>query len=154
MSRILAAASLAALLLGGCAPNVPRLTSPNRVDSFCPEDRVAKATAIESIVTSTGDKAEAFPVPSAAEIANIVKSTGGVIGHWDAQQLYSPAVAQSLGVSGPYLQLTDAAISNRLSGVDSRRVYLTFKLPDGSSKTLPFRAYDMQDVCNDGKLSG
>ena len=62
-------------------------------------------------------------------------------------------VAKQLGYAGDLAKLTDAAISNRASGVDSRRVYLTFALPDGTAKTLAFRAYDMQDVCSDGKLS-
>ncbi len=140
-------------MVAGCAPNVPRLLGPERVTSFCQKDQVAKVTAIESIVASTGDKAEDFPVPGPAEVEHITKSTGGVIAFWDNQELLSPNVAKQLGYSGQLAQITAAAISNRASGVDSRRVYLTFKLPDGSARTLAFRAYDMQDVCSDGKLS-
>lgn len=152
MKKSLAGALLCGLLLGGCAPSAPRLFAPNSVDAFC-GTRTPLSTAIESVVASADDTVETFPVPSAAEIKATVEKTTGVIAHWTNQQLLLPKTAQALGYDGKYVQLVDAAITDRLSGVDSRRIYLTVKRKDGTLRILPMRAYDVQDICNEGKLS-
>ncbi|MGB8267048.1 MAG: hypothetical protein WCE44_12025 [Candidatus Velthaea sp.] len=142
------------LFFAGCASGRPRLLSPNRVESFCGgAANYARETAIESVVTSTADLPEHFPVPEEAQIRHNVRAQNGVIAHWDDQDLYLPKVAKQYGYSGDYVRLGEAAITNRMVGVDSRRVYLTLILPDGSRKTLPFRAYDIQNICSEAKLS-
>jgi hypothetical protein len=130
------------------------MLSPNQVDAYCGGgEHYARTTAIQSIVTSTDDRLEDIPVPSAAAIARIVRSQGGVIAHWDAQLLVLPDVARQLGYPGPDVTLGDAAIGNRLVDANSRRIYLTFILPDGSRKTYALRANDMQNVCSEARLS-
>lgn len=121
------------------------------MEAYC-GDRAATATAIESIVASTGDASTAATVPSAAQILTGVKADGGVIAHWKDQPLYQPSLAKLLGISGNFVTLGDAAISNKPATDDSRPIYLTVKTAHGP-KTFALRAYDVQDVCNQGKLS-
>jgi hypothetical protein len=141
--------------LAGCAGGGhPRLLSPNAVDSFCGgADNYARETAIESIVASTDAMPEDFPIPSQAQIVHNVKAQNGVIAHWTDQPLYLPQVAKAYGYSDGYVTIGDAAITNRMVSVDARRIYLTFILPDRTRKTLPFRAFDVQNVCSEAKLS-
>jgi hypothetical protein len=145
----------AATLLGGCAGSAhPRLLSPNTVESFCGgADNYARETAIESIVASTDAMPEDFPIPSQAQIVHNVKAQNGVIAHWTDQPLYLPKVAKAYGYPDDYVTIGDAAITNRMISVDARRIYLTLILPDRTRKTLPFRAFDVQNVCSEAKLS-
>jgi hypothetical protein len=153
--KVLFAAFVAALALTGCSGSShPRLLSPNTVDSFCGgADNYARETAIESIVASTDAMPEDFPIPSQAQIVHNVKAQNGVIAHWTDQPLYLPKVAKAYGYPDDYVRLGDAAITNRMISVDARRIYLTIVLPDGTRKTLPFRAFDVQNVCSEAKLS-
>ena len=144
------AVPLWAALLAGCSSSVPRSHQPDRIDAFC-ADRVPIATAVESIVASTSGVSEQVPVPSADRIIAIVKESGGVIAHWNDQPLYLPKIAKSLGADGDYVTLGDAAIGNNAVGADSRRIYLTVRTKTGQ-RTLALRAFDVQDVCNEGKL--
>ena len=139
-----------AALCGGCSSAVPRLHQPDRIEAYC-GDRAAIVTAIESIVSSTGSTIEGSTVPAAAQIAGSVKARGGVIAHWNDQLLYSPALAKLVGADGTYVTLGDAAIDDDPARADSRRLYLTLKTAAGP-KTFAVRAYDVQDVCNEGKL--
>lgn len=142
---------LVSLVITACSSTVPRLHQPDRVDAFC-GDRAAIATAIESIVSSSGDVADQSAVPSNAQIHKIIASSGGIIAHWDDQPLYQPSLAKALGVSGNFVTLGDAAISNAPAVNGSRPMYLTLKTAAGP-KTFALRAFDVQDVCNQGKLS-
>jgi len=153
MSRFSFAAALALTLLASCAPNVERLVNPTSIDEFC-RDRAPRYTAILSVLSSSGDEQESFPVPTAAQIHGFISKESGVIAHWSSgEPLLKANLAKSLGYGGPYVDVRDAAIVNRLSGVDSRRMYLTVKLPTGAMKTVPVRAFDLQDICSEGKLS-
>ncbi len=143
------------MCLAGCVGSGhPRLLSPNTVESFCGgADNYARETAIESIVASTDALPEDFPIPSQAQIVHNVRAQNGVIAHWTDQPLYLPKVAKAYGYPDDYVRLGDAAITNRMISVDARRIYLTLILPDRARKTLPFRAFDVQNVCSEAKLS-
>jgi hypothetical protein len=146
-----ACASVIAAIFGGCSPSAPRLHQPDRIDAFC-GDRAAIATAIESIVASTGDASGRTAVPPAPRIREMIKDGGGIIAHWNDQPLYSPSLAKVLGSNGDYVTLGDAAIPDQPANTDSRPIFLTLKTATGL-RTFALRAYDVQDVCNQGKLS-
>ncbi len=145
-----ARAAVAAAALAGCASSAPRLHQPDRIEAFC-GDRVALITAIESIVTSTDDAPGASAVPPPAAIAKTVKDGGGVIAHWNDQPLYLPAVAKAVDAAGDYVTLGDVAIGPPPDSGSSRPIYLTVKSKAGP-RTFTLQAYDVQDVCNEGKL--
>jgi hypothetical protein len=151
MLRSLLAASFAALLLCGCVPNVIRVHQPQSVEAFC-GGRVPQVTSVLSVLTSAEDKLATFPVPTSKQIYENVKATGGVIAHWDHQPLLLPGVAKELGYPDGYLILGDAAITNRQAGVDTRRMYLTVQI-NGGAKIISVRAFDLQDICNEGAKS-
>lgn len=152
MVRLIASIAAGAVLLGSCAPAGPRMLSPKRVDAFC-GDRYVRSTAVQSILTSVGDRIEPDPPPAAAEIERELARSTGVIAHWDDQPLLLPGVARQLGYAGRYVSVADAAIGNNAAAAGSRRIYLTLMLPGGRRTTFVFRAYDMQNVCNEGRLS-
>ncbi len=81
----------------------------------------------------------------------MVADSGGIVAHWNDQPLYLPALAKSVGEIGDYVTLGDAAIGDAPPTGDSRRIYLTIKTKTGP-QTFALRAYDVQDVCNEGKL--
>jgi len=149
--RFACAGVVAAVVLGGCSSSAPRLHQPDRIDAFC-GDRAAIATSIESIVASTGDASGRTAVPPAARIRKMIAAGGGIIAHWNDQPLYSPSLAKVLGSSGDYVTLGDAAIPEQPTNTDSRPIFLTLKTSTGT-RTFALRAYDVQDVCNQGKLS-
>ncbi len=151
ITRLIVSCGLLIGALGGCSSSVPRLHQPDRIDAFC-ADRAAIVTAIESIVASTGDAGAATAPPTGARIHQIIERSGGVIAHWRSQPLYQPSVAKALGITGDYVTIGDAAIVNGATSGDSRPLYLTVKASTGD-RTFALRAYDVQDVCNAGKLS-
>jgi hypothetical protein len=150
MPRSLVAAPLCAVVLAGCSSSVPRLHQPDSIEAFC-GDRVAIMTAIESIVASTSDQPVETGIPPAAAIRKFAGDTGGIIAHWNDQPLLLPHTAKALGLSGDYVTLGDAAIGNGPPAGESRRIYLTVKTPAGP-RTIALQAFDVQDVCNEGKL--
>jgi hypothetical protein len=151
MLRPLLAVSLTALLVTGCVPNVIRLHQPQSVEPFC-EKRVPQITSVLSVLASAEDKLATFPIPSEAQIRKNVAASGGVIAHWDHQPLLLPGVAKELGYPDGYVILGDAYITNRQAGIDTRRMYLTVKV-NGGTKTISLRAFDLQDICNEGSKS-
>lgn len=150
MARLFVSAVACVALAACSASNVPRLHQPDRVEAFC-GDRVAMLTAVESIVASTNDVPVQTAIPAAAAIRKFAGDTGGIIAHWNDQPLHLPHTAKALGIDGEYVTLGDAAIGNGPPAGDSRRIYLTLKTPSGQ-KTVALQAYDVQDVCNEGKL--
>jgi predicted small lipoprotein YifL len=146
MNRLVA---VAALLLAACGTKPPQLLPPDRVDSFCSE-KEPRGTAIASILASATDNiVQDVAYPGDAMLRTDVQRNTGIIGHWDAQQVYLPKVAAAIGVAGDYLDVKDIVIDNQISGVDSRLIYVTVATPHGR-KQIVLRAYDVQNVCIEG----
>ena len=153
-SRRLALSLLCILAVTACAPAAPRLKLPNRTEANC-ESKSVKQTAIESIVASIDDTVRPGVYPGDAKLRAIIKSKGGVFASWDAQPFRAPDTAKALGVGGD-LDLRRAVITNELQGDPKDRlgqyrpVWLTFATPSGD-KTVLERAYDVQNVCVEGR---
>jgi hypothetical protein len=150
MPRPWFAALAGAAAFAGCSSSVPQLHQPDRIEAYC-GDRVAMITAIESIVASTSDAPENVAIPAPRALAAQIKAGGGVLAYWNDQLLLLPAVAKMVGAPGDYVTLGAAAISSGEIAADSRRIYLTVKTASGP-RTFALRAFDIQDVCNEGKL--
>ncbi len=139
--------AVAALLVAGCAAKPPPLLPPDRVDAFCGDVRPDSAE-IAAILSSVSDRIEpsvAYPGDDAVRFD--LTHNGGAIGYWTkGQPLYMPVTAQTLGVSGNYVDVQSLALDNQLSGSESRLVYATVDTPAGS-KTIVLRAYDTTDIC-------
>ena len=148
------APAAALLVLCGCAHAAPRLHLPNRTEANC-ESKSVKQTAIESIVASVDDTVRPGVYPGDAKLRSTIKATGGVLAFWNAQPFTAPDTAKALGVDGD-LDLRRAVITNQLQGDPKDRlgqyrpVWLTFATPSGE-KTVLERAYDVQNVCVEGR---
>jgi hypothetical protein len=142
------------LVLSACGSSAPRLQLPYRTEANC-ESRSVKQTAIESIVASTDDTVREGRYPGDAALRKTIKQDGGVFAYWRDQPLRAPDTAKALGVSGDPM-LTRAVITNQTFSDEKhpdehyRRVWLTFATPSGG-KTVLERAYDVQNVCIEGR---
>lgn len=144
-----AAACLLLLVPAACGPRAPQLLAPDRIESFCSE-KEPRGTAVASILSSTADQIEPLLAPSVDDLNAQVRKNGGIIGHWNAQPLFMPKLAKVLHVSGDYVDVRDVWIDNQLDGADSRIIYVTLAAP-GGTKRIALRAYDVQNVCVEGR---
>ncbi len=168
-------AGLAALvvLAAGCSRE-PEIRTPYQDDivSFCPEHQVPKSTGVASVLTATEDIPPALPAQSEKIITAYIKHSGGVIARFDVetayktdangkrtpyfipvepQKLIMPETAKAIGSPDKYVRVYRAAVANHgLVGIDVRRVFLEVETPTGK-RWLPFKSYDLQDVCNEGQ---
>ena len=150
-AAILACAAIAAL--AGCVSHEPRLRLPEKTQANC-ESRSVKQTAIESIVASLDDTPQSEPYPGDAREHAIITSVGGTFAEWTnggGQKLRLPKTAKAFGVDGDYVMLQRAIITNEINAAEhARPVWLTFATPAGP-KTVREKAYDIQDVCIEGR---
>jgi hypothetical protein len=124
-------------LLSACAPKVPPLHSPASVDAFC-GSKEARNTGIASVVSSTDDRLLDEHV------------TDGVIAHWADQPLAAPRVASALGETDGYVHMQAAAIPPAIDGAQVRHIYLYVR-DHGGERWIVMNAYDVQNVCVEGK---
>lgn len=140
---------LAFLVLTACVSSTPRLQLPVRTEADC-VSRAVKQTAIDSIVASTDDVVRPGRYPGDAALRKVVKNVGGVFAYWRDQPFRAPGTAKALGVTGD-LMLTRAVITNDIDVTGRYRpVWLTFATPKGGVTVLE-RAYDVQNVCIEGR---
>ncbi len=150
MHRFLPRAACVAALFSfaSCAPAVPPLRSPVRVDAFC-GSKQARNTGIASVLTSTDDVVLGEH-PSEEEIRRAVHSGDGVIAHWNDQPLALPRVSAALGEIDGYARVSAAAIPPGPDGAQVRHIYLLVR-DHGAERWITMNAYDMQNVCVEGK---
>jgi hypothetical protein len=141
---------LALLALTACVSTAPRIAIPSAAEANC-ESRSVKQTAIGSIVASTDDTVRQGTYPGDAVMKKLVKGGGGVFAYWKAQPLLVPRTAKTLGSTDQYLTLTRVVITNQVNVAEHwRPIWLTFAMPTGPVTVLE-RAYDIQDVCIEGR---
>ncbi len=135
-------------LLSACAPKVPPLHSPASVDAYC-GSKEARNTGIASVVSSTDDRLLDERVTD-DEVRKAVTSGDGVIAHWADQPLAAPRVASALGETDGYVHMHAAAIPPAIDGAQVRHIYLYVR-DHGSERWIVMNAYDVQNVCVEGK---
>ncbi len=150
LSRLLPPALLALSVLAACGSSGPRLQIPDRVQADC-ENRAVKQTALDSIVASTDDTVRPAVYPGDAALHATIKRIGGAFAYWNAQPFRAPDTAKALGLGGELLTLKRAVVTNAVdTATHSRPIWLTFATPKGEV-TVYERAYDIQNVCIEGK---
>ena len=135
-------------LASACAPAVPPLHSPVRIDAYC-GSKEARNTGIASVVSSTDDRLS-DEKPTDTDVRTAVRSGDGVIAYWHDQPLALPRVAAALGESDGYARLQAAAIPPAPEGAQMRHIYLYVR-DRGRERWIALAAYDMQNVCVEGK---
>ncbi|MBD5634656.1 MAG: hypothetical protein IAI49_09275, partial [Candidatus Eremiobacteraeota bacterium] len=88
--------------------------------------------------------------PTGDDIREAVRSGDGVIAHWHDQLLALPRVSASLGETDGYARVDAAAIPPGPEGAQVRHIYL-FVRDRGHGRWITLDAYDMQNVCVEGK---
>ena len=147
LSRLL---PFALLGLTACVSTAPRIEYPTKVEANC-ENRAVKQTAIDAIVASTDDRIVAAAYPGDKVLRKVVQSVGGAFAYWPHQPLHLPDTAKALGVSGDYVDLKRAVITNEIDkAAHSRPIWFTLASPKGDVTVLE-RAYDIQNVCIEGQ---
>ncbi|MBD5656849.1 MAG: hypothetical protein IAI50_16960 [Candidatus Eremiobacteraeota bacterium] len=146
------ATALAALLLvpfaSGCGPRAPRFSAPTRLEAFC-GSKQARMTGLASVVTSTDDKV-LDDRPTAADVRRAVTAGDGVIVSWHDQPIALPNVSKMLGETDGYAKVLVAAVPPAPAGALSRHIYLLVR-DHGGERWITMQAFDVQNVCVEGK---
>jgi hypothetical protein len=141
-----------AIALHGCAPSVPRIRLPDRIEPFC-GSKQARTTSVASTITSTSDQV-ASDRPNETGIRRELAAAGGVIEHWDPPQLLKlPNTSVQLGESDGFARVEAAAIPIVSGDAQSRTIYLHVQ-DHGAPRWIALQAYDVQNVCVEGRREG
>ncbi len=135
-------------IASGCAPSVPRLGSPARVDAYC-GSKQARNTGIASVLSSTDDVL-LDDRPTQTDVDRAVRSGDGVLAYYNEQLLSLPRVAAQLGETDGYARVAEAAIPPAPDGASVRHIYLDVS-DHGHRRWIMLAAYDVQNVCVEGK---
>ena len=130
-----------------CAPHVPGIADPVRVDAHC-RPREARITSIRSVLVSTND-AIGDDRPTRDEIDTAVRSGDGAIAYWNGQLLLLPSAAAQLGETDKFLRVRALAIPPAPAGSTYRHVYLYVR-DHNAYRWVTMQANDLQDVCIEG----
>jgi hypothetical protein len=148
--HLLAAGSLLAGLVS-CAPHVPGIADPLRVDAHC-SPREARITGIRSILTSTNDVLD-DDRPTRNEVREAVAAGDGAIAYWNDQLLLLPKSAARFGESDGFVRVRAAGIPPAPAGATYRHLYLDVR-DHGTYRWVTLQAFDLQDICIEGHKQG
>jgi hypothetical protein len=140
-----------ACLEAGCAPHVLRFANATRVEAYC-GSKQARATGIASVLTSTDDRL-LDDRPTEADARRAVSAGDGVLIYWHDQPLAMPRVSRELGEADGYVRVREAAIPAAPEGATTRHLYLLLR-DRGGQRWVTVLAYDVQNVCVEGKREG
>ncbi len=139
---------MAGTLAAGCAPKVPRLARATRVQAFC-GSKEARMTSVDSVITSTNDTI-LEDRPSEREVRQAVSSGDGTIAYFDDLRLAIPKSAATLGESDGFARVKEVAVPPSPEGATTRHLYLLVS-DHGKPRWITMLAYDVQNVCVEGK---
>lgn len=143
------ASSLAAFaLVAGCTPSAPRIARPTRVEAFC-GSKQARMTSVDSVMTSTNDSI-LDDRPTQREVRQAASSGDGTIAYFDDMRLAIPKSAATLGETDGYVRVRAVAVPPAPEGALTRHIYLLVR-ERGSERWITMQAYDVQNVCVEGK---
>ena len=140
--------ALSLLVLAACAPNVPRLQHPTRIEAFC-GSKEARMTSVDSVLTSTNDTI-LDDRPTERDVRQAVMAGDGIIAHFADMKLAIPKSAEALGETDGYARVRAAAVPPAPEGALSRHLYLLVR-DHRSQRWITMLAYDVQNVCVEGK---
>ncbi len=137
-----------ATLFVACAPRVPGIADPTRVDAHC-NPREARITSLRSVLTSTNDELLAGEHPTFAAVRAETRAGDGAIAYWNDQPLALPKTSVALGETDGFVRVRALAVAPTPSDVPSRTIYLEVR-DRGAYRWIAMRAFDVQDVCVEG----
>ncbi|GAC1550306.1 MAG: hypothetical protein NVS3B16_24580 [Vulcanimicrobiaceae bacterium] len=132
----------------GCAPTAPRLGRPTRVEAFC-GSKQARMTSVDSVMTSTDDTI-LNDRPTERDVRQAVTAGDGTIAHFDDLLLHIPKSAAALGERDGYARVRAVGVPPAPEGALSRHIYLLVR-ERGAQRWITMQAFDVQNVCVEGK---
>lgn len=106
-------------------------------------------TGVDSVMTSTNDTI-LNDRPTDVDVMRAVRAGDGVIAHFKDQPLALPKSATILGETDGFARVRAIAISLAPEGALTRHIYLLVR-DHGSQRWITMSAYDVQNVCVEGK---
>ncbi len=100
-------------------------------------------------MTSTDDRL-LDEKPTRPAVVAAVKTPRGVIAHWNDQLLKLPNVSAALGETDGFARVDALGIPYAPEGATSRTIYLLVR-DHGAQRWIEMSAYDVQDICLEGK---
>ena len=149
--RRLVALGAGALAISACAPkNVPLIHQPVRMEAYCANiSKKARPTAVASSMTSTDDAL--LPIrPTEPDVKRATSAGDGAIAYWNEQPLALPRVSKILGETDGYARVRAAAVAPHVEGAENRRIFMLMR-DHGTYRWFAMNAYDLEDVCVEGK---
>lgn len=123
---------------------------PYHIDPFCTNQaKRARPTAIANSMTSTSDRVLAER-PTFAEVRRSTMAGDGAIAYWKEQLLAMPRVSVVLGEKDGYSRVRATAIAPHADGAENRRIFMLMR-DHGTYRWFALDAYDLEDVCVEGK---
>jgi len=106
-------------------------------------------TGVDSVMTSTNDTM-LDDRPTDRDVRNAVHAGEGVVAHFNDQLLAIPKTAAKLGETDGFARVRAIAIAVAPEGALSRHIYLRVRAR-GGERWITLNAYDVQNVCVEGK---
>lgn len=142
------ACAATALAVASCAPSVPKIGHPIHVEAYC-GSKQARMTGVDSVMTSTNDTI-LDDRPTDADVMRAVHAGDGVIAHFKDQPLALPKSASTLGETDGFARVRAIAVSLAPEGALTRHIYLLVR-DHGAQRWITMNAFDVQNVCVEGK---
>ena len=106
-------------------------------------------TGVDSVMTSTDDTI-LDDRPTDADVMRAVRAGDGVVAHFNDQLLALPKSAAALGETDGFARIRAIAVSLAPVGALTRHIYLRVR-DRGTERWITMNAYDVQNVCVEGK---
>jgi hypothetical protein len=88
--------------------------------------------------------------PTEADVKRQTSSGDGAIAYWKEQPLALPRVSKILGETDGYVRVKAAAVAPYVDGSENRRIFMLMR-DHGTYEWFAMNAYDLEDVCVEGK---
>ncbi len=143
-------AGACALSLSACVnSHVPYIKQPIKIVAFCQNLKLARPTAIASNMTSTDDTI-LRDRPTFADVRRAVSSGDGAIAYWHDQLLALPRVSVLMGETDGYARVEAVAVAPYVPEKIDRPIFMLLR-DHGMPRWFAMNAYDLEDVCVEGK---
>ena len=150
LRRLLAAGACACVVSACVSKDVPYIRQPTRIEAFCSNTaKRARPTAIASSMTSTDDRVLDLR-PTEADVRRETSAGDGAIAYWTEQPLALPRVSVLLGETDGYVRVKAAAVAPHPDGSETRPIFMLMR-DRGTYRWYAMKAYDLEDVCVEGK---
>ncbi len=88
--------------------------------------------------------------PTEVAVRRATDQGDGAIAYWKEQPLALPRVSVELGETDGYVRVRAVAVAPHADGAQSRPIFMLAR-DHGTYRWIAMRAYDLEDMCVEGK---